>query len=56
VERRDVDGWLTFSGRDEVQRYIDSRPGACGRDLVQPFEGELRAGARVTVFVAEKAA
>ena len=56
VERHDVDGWVTFENRDAVQAYIDTRPGATDRDRVRDFEGELRAGARVTIFVAEKTA
>lgn len=55
VERRDVDGWVTFSGCADVQRYVDSLLAPGSRDRVPKFEGELRAGARVTVFVAEKA-
>jgi SAM-dependent methyltransferase len=55
VERRDVDGWVTFAGREDVQRYVDSLLAPGSRDRVREFDGELRAGARVTVFVAEKA-
>jgi SAM-dependent methyltransferase len=56
VERRDVDGWVTFSGWEEVQQYVDSLLAPGTRYPVHAFEGELRASARVTVFVAEKAA
>jgi SAM-dependent methyltransferase len=56
VERRDVDGWVTFSDADAVRRLIGSMvtmfPHASS---VPDFEGTLRAGTRVTVFVAEKA-
>jgi SAM-dependent methyltransferase len=55
VERRDVDGWVTFAGHNDVQRYVDSLLAPDSRDRVREFDGELRARARVTVFVAEKA-
>jgi len=58
VESRDVDGWVTFADRQAVQGYIDSLDTLLQRSRrpVNEFDGELRAGARVTVFVAEKAA
>ena len=57
VEQHDVDGWVTFADRDAVQRYIDTLDTLLQRSryVVGPVEGELRAGARVTVFVAQKA-
>jgi hypothetical protein len=57
VERRDVDGWVAFLDRLAVQSYIDTLDALLQRSQrpVSDFDGELRAGARVTVFVAEKA-
>jgi SAM-dependent methyltransferase len=55
VERRDVDGMVTFPGRADVQRYVESlgilRGGAAD---VPPFDGPLRARLRVTIFVARR--
>lgn len=57
VERHDVDGWVTFADPRAAQRYIDTLDNLFPRSQhrVSHFDGELRAGARVTVFVAEKA-
>jgi SAM-dependent methyltransferase len=57
VERRDVDGWVTFEDRSAVQRYIDTLDALLPRSRFElaPFDGELRAGAHVTIFVARVA-
>lgn len=57
VERRDVNGWVTFADRLAVQSYVDTLDTLLQRSQrpVSDLDGELRAGARVTVFVAEKA-
>ena len=58
VEQHDVEGWVTFAHRNAVQRYVDTLDTLLQRSRyeVGPFDGELRAGTRVTVFIAEKAA
>jgi SAM-dependent methyltransferase len=56
VERRDVDAWVTFADAEAVRSYIRSMVTMRDRaEAVAEFEGSLRAGARVSVFVAEKA-
>ena len=57
VERRDLDGWVTFSDADALRGYV--RTLVTMRhlaDRVPDFDEPLRAGTRVTIFVAEKAA
>jgi SAM-dependent methyltransferase len=56
VSRLDVDSWVTFDDREAVRRYIASMVTESARaDLVRDFGGPLRAGSRVTVFVADRA-
>jgi SAM-dependent methyltransferase len=55
VERRDVDAWVTFADGDAVRRYIRSMVTMRHRaDEVPDLDEPVRAGTRVTVFVAEK--
>ena len=57
VERRDVDGWVTFPDADTVRSYIGSS--IVRRHLaerVPELDRPLRARRRASVFVAEKAA
>jgi SAM-dependent methyltransferase len=57
VEQIDVDGWVTFSDADAIRRYIRSMiTEAAKADRVPDNVGPVRAGTRVTVFVAEAAA
>jgi SAM-dependent methyltransferase len=58
VEQMDVDGWVTFPDAEAVRRYVRSMilAGAENADLVPDDLGPVRAGTRVTVFVAEGAA
>lgn len=57
VERIDVDGWVTFADAESVRRYVRSMITESSKaDLVADFDGPLRAGRRVTVFVADKGA
>ena len=56
VARHDVDGWVKFEDRDAVRRYIASMiTEGAKADLVPDLPGPLRAGRRVSVFVADKA-
>ncbi|MEP6893696.1 MAG: class I SAM-dependent methyltransferase [Gaiellaceae bacterium] len=56
VDRHDVDGWVTFPDREAVRNYISSMITEHARaDHVREFAGPLRAGRRVSVFVADKA-
>ncbi len=54
VERTDVDGWVTFPDAEAIRRYIRSMTdvGAANADRVPGDIGPVRAGVRVTVFVA----
>ncbi len=54
VERTDVDGWVTFPDAEAIRRYIRSMTdaGAANADRVPDDIGPVRAGVRVTVFVA----
>jgi SAM-dependent methyltransferase len=55
VERRDVEGAVTFPGRADVQRYVESLGILRGRAAdVPPFDGALRARLRVSIFVARR--
>jgi SAM-dependent methyltransferase len=56
VEQRDVDGWVMLDATG-VRNHIGAMITVGGRaELVPDFAGELRVGARQTVFVAEKSA
>lgn len=53
VERRDIDGFITFPSHVEVRRYIASMTMMRGEAVdVPPVEGPVRATRRVTIFVA----
>jgi SAM-dependent methyltransferase len=55
VERRDVDAWVTFPDHHAVRAYIRSMVTMRHRaDLVPEFDEPIRAGARVSIFVATK--
>jgi SAM-dependent methyltransferase len=55
IERRDVEGAVTFPGRADVQRYAESLGILRGRAAdVPPFDGALRARLRVSIFVARR--
>ena len=55
VERRDVDGAVTFGSYVEVRRYVASMGAMRGRPADVPaFEGPLRATRRVSIFVARR--
>jgi ubiquinone/menaquinone biosynthesis C-methylase UbiE len=57
VARLDVDGWVTFPDADAVRQYVGSMITESAKaDRVADFSGSLRAGRRVSVFVADKAA
>ena len=57
VERTDVDGRVTFPDAEAIRRYIRSMTdaGAANADRVPDDVGPVRAGVRVTVFVARSA-
>ena len=54
VERTDVDGWVTFPDGEAIRRYIGSMTGAgaANAERVPDDVGPVRAGVRVTVFIA----
>lgn len=53
VERIDVDGWVTFPDGAAIRRYVASMiTEASKADAVPDDVGPVRAGTRVTVFVA----
>jgi SAM-dependent methyltransferase len=55
VERRDVEGWVMLDAQ-EVRAHVGAMITMGDRARFVPdFEGTLRVGTRVTVFVAEKA-
>jgi SAM-dependent methyltransferase len=55
VERRDVDGTVTFASHLEVRRYIAATVAMRGEQVdVPPFEGPLRATRRVSIFGARR--
>lgn len=55
VERIDVDGWVTFPDGDAIRRYVRSMSTEAAKaDAVPDDLGPVRAGTRVTVFVAAK--
>jgi SAM-dependent methyltransferase len=55
VERRDVDGIVTFAGHEDVRRYVASMVAMRGRPADVPtFEGPLRATRRVSIYVARR--
>jgi ubiquinone/menaquinone biosynthesis C-methylase UbiE len=53
VERRDAAGRMTFAGRVEAQRFVDSTITFAGRTL-PPFDGPLQVRRTPVVFVADK--
>ena len=56
VERIDVDGWVTFPGAEAIRRYVRSMiTEGANADRVPDDVGPVRAGTRVTVFVARRA-
>jgi SAM-dependent methyltransferase len=56
VERRDVEGTVTFPDWEAARRYVAaSVTRADLADRLEPFDGELVCTGRVTVFVAETA-
>jgi len=59
VERKNVDGWLTFPDADAIRAYVHSlilgKMGISAED-VSELDEPLRATTRNTIFVAEKAA
>jgi SAM-dependent methyltransferase len=58
VERTDVDGWVTFPDADAIRRYIRSMisiADEASADRVPDDIGPVRAGIRVTVFIAQRA-
>ena len=57
VERRDLDAWVTFADADAVRSYVASMITMhAAAERVPELDGPLRAGTRVSVFVAETAA
>lgn len=57
VEQIDVDGWVTFADADAIRRYIRSMimfADESNADRVPDDVGPVRAGTRVTVFVARR--
>jgi SAM-dependent methyltransferase len=55
VERRDVDGSVTFAGHEDVRRYVASMVAMRGKAADVPaFEGPLRATRRVSIYVARR--
>jgi len=56
VRRIDVDGWLTFPDAESIRRYVGSMITEKAKAANVPDDiGSVRAGRRVTVFVADKA-
>ena len=56
VERIDVDGWVTFPDAEAIRRYVRSMiTEAAKADRVPDDVGPVRAGTRVTVFIAKRA-
>ena len=53
VEVHDAHGWILFSDREHVQRYVDSTVLLAGREL-PPFEGPLRVRRAPAVLVADE--
>ena len=55
VERRDVDGFVTFAGHEDVRRYVSSMVAMRGKAADVPeFEGPLRATRRVSIYLARR--
>lgn len=56
VEQIDVDGWVTFPDAEAIRRYIQSMiiAGESNADSVPDDVGPVRAGTRVTVFMARR--
>lgn len=55
VEQIDIDGWVTFADAEAIRRYVRSMvliAGESNADRVPDDVGPVRAGTRVTVFVA----
>jgi SAM-dependent methyltransferase len=56
VERIDVDGWVTFPDGEAIRRYVGSMITEAAKAAAVPDDlGPVRAGTRVTVFVAQRA-
>ena len=56
VEQIDVDGWVTFPDSESIRRYVRSMiTWAANAPRVPDGVGPVRAGIRVTVFVAQRA-
>lgn len=56
VEQIDVDGWVMFPDAEAIRRYVRSMiTEAAKADRVPDDVGPVRAGTRVTVFVAQRA-
>jgi SAM-dependent methyltransferase len=56
VERIDVDGWVTFPDGGAIRRYVGSMITESAKAAGVPDDlGPVRAGTRVTVFVAQRA-
>ena len=56
VEQIDVDGWVTFPDAESIRRYVRSMiTWSANAPLVPDGAGPVRAGVRVTVFVARRA-
>lgn len=56
VEQRDVAAWVTFAGADAIRAYVGSlvpAGGVGGEATVEEVAEPVRAGSRVTIFVAE---
>jgi len=57
VQRRDLDGWVTFPHAEALRSYVRTLVTMRHRaDDVLEFDQPVRAGTRVSIFVAEKAA
>lgn len=57
VEQIDIDGWVTFPDADAIRRYVRSMvliAGESNADRVPDDVGPVRAGTRVTVFIARE--
>jgi SAM-dependent methyltransferase len=55
VERRDVDGSVTFAGHRDVRRYVASIVAMRGKAADVPvFEGPLKATRRVSIYLARR--
>lgn len=58
VERTDVDGWVTFPDAESIRRYVRSTTLSAddgSAERIPDDIGPVRAGIRVTIFVAHRA-